>query len=109
MKKSMNAFIDWDRGLTLQTLIEQPVSDSEDAKEGRRSFMGEEEAGVQGAVGVPTPLILRLSSARAAPPPMGITLTLLSEPTALALSRLGVRERRTCSICDPPKADLRPI
>ena len=39
MKKSMNAFIDWDRGLTLQTLIEQPVSDSEDAKEGKLSFM----------------------------------------------------------------------
>ena len=39
MKKSMNAFIDWDRGLTLQTLIEKPVSDTEDAQEGKRSFM----------------------------------------------------------------------
>ena len=38
MKQSMNAFIDWERGLTLQTLIEKPVSDTEDAQEGIRSF-----------------------------------------------------------------------
>ena len=32
-----------ERGLTLQTLIEKPVSDSEDAQEGRRSFMEKRE------------------------------------------------------------------
>ncbi len=43
MKQSMNAFIDWERGLTLQTLIEKPVSDSEDAQEGKRSFVEKRE------------------------------------------------------------------
>ena len=48
MKQSMNAFIDWERGLTLQTLIEKPVSDTEDAKEGRASFMEKREPRFKG-------------------------------------------------------------
>ena len=35
------------------------------------------------------------------PPPLGITV--------MQESRLGPRQRCICSICDPPKADLRPI
>ncbi len=48
MKKSMNAFIDWDRGLTLQTLIEEPISGSEDAKEGIQSFIEKREPEFKG-------------------------------------------------------------
>ena len=48
MKQSMNAVIDWERGLTLQTLIEKPISETEDAKEGRQSFMEKREPEFKG-------------------------------------------------------------
>ena len=48
MKQSMNAFIDWERGLTLQTLIEKPIADTEDAQEGMRSFMEKREPEFKG-------------------------------------------------------------
>ena len=48
MKQSMNAFIDWERGLTLQTLIEKPIADTEDAQEGMRSFMEKREPEFRG-------------------------------------------------------------
>ena len=48
MKQSMNAFIDWERGLTLQTLIEKPIYQTEDAKEGMQSFMVKREPEFKG-------------------------------------------------------------
>lgn len=48
MKQSMNAFIDWERGLTLQTLIEKPISQTEDAQEGLRSFAEKREPEFKG-------------------------------------------------------------
>ena len=50
MKQTMNAspVFDWEGGLTMQTLIEKPISDSEDAKEGIRSFMEKREPEFKG-------------------------------------------------------------
>ncbi len=50
MKQSMNAspVFDWEIGLTLQTLIEKPISNSEDAREGIRAFMEKREPEFKG-------------------------------------------------------------
>ena len=50
MKQAMNTSpaIDWEAGLTLQTLIQKPVQDTEDAQEGRKSFIEKREPHYKG-------------------------------------------------------------
>ena len=49
MKQTMNSSgFDWEGGLTLQTLIERPIAQSEDAKEGIQSFLEKREPEFKG-------------------------------------------------------------